>query len=134
MKWIKKLFKKKPKLTEADLKWNKMCDMYAEGTLPSPYEEIFDYDSGIQGEGHHCYFDNCGDDLKRIIEVLMNNLPEVLKENLKNAYDCFNRLESGSESEDDVNAIEECDSVYYKNEELIKNILEEYASTIDLSK
>ncbi len=132
MKWLKKLFKKKHKLTEANLKWNKMCDMYGEGTLPSPYYEIFDYDSGIQGEGHYCYFDNCGDDLNKIIDVLMNNLPSVLKENLKKAYDCYNRLENESALEDDENAIEECNSVYYSNEELIKNILQEYANTLSL--
>ncbi len=132
MKWFKKIFKKKHKLTEANLKWNKMCDMYGEGTLPSPYYEMFDYDSGIQGEGHYCYFDNCGDDLNKIIDVLMNNLPSVLKENLKKAYDCYNRLENESALEDDENAIEKCNSVYYSNEELIKNILQEYANTLSL--
>lgn len=133
MKWLRKLFKKKYKLTEDNLKWNKMCDMYDERTLPSPYYEIFDYDSGIQGEGHYCYFDNCGDDLNRIIGVLMNNLPPVLKENLRNAYDCYIRLENECDEENDEKTIIECDSVYYKNEKLIKNVLQEYANTLNLS-
>ena len=62
-----KLFKKKkrPELTEAQRKFNKLWHMYASGKLTESAPGIYalcDYEGGVNGEGHSGWFsktENC---------------------------------------------------------------------------
>ena len=55
MKFLKK---KKVELTEEQLKWNKMWELWTEGHADSPYAELMTYQSEINNGGHSQYFDN----------------------------------------------------------------------------
>ena len=44
--------KKKVKLTEKELKWNKLWELWAEGHIDSPYSELMTYQSEINNGGH----------------------------------------------------------------------------------
>ena len=48
--------KKKVVLTEEQLKWNKIWDLWAEGEAESPYAELITYQSEINNGGHGQYF------------------------------------------------------------------------------
>ena len=50
--------KKKGALTEAQLKWNKMWELWAEGKAGSPYAELMTYQSEVNNGGHSQYFSN----------------------------------------------------------------------------
>ena len=52
------LKKKKVELTEEQLKWNKMWELWTEGHADSPYAELMTYQSEINNGGHSQYFDN----------------------------------------------------------------------------
>lgn len=127
--------KKEATLSEDAIRWNKMFELWSNGDLPSPYSELVGYYGEIAGEGHPCYFDNTAGtyDLEKTVEILAENLPEKLSENLKEAYAFYVR----SLSEDDEAACEElykkmyeCDIVYDKNQGLLEAVLQEYANTL----
>ncbi|MBR3802950.1 MAG: DUF4375 domain-containing protein [Clostridia bacterium] len=129
------LFKKKQvELTEEQLKWNKMWDLWTEGEVESPYAELMTYQGEINNGGHSQYFFNIenNDDLDKEMSALENILSDKLIDNLHRAYKAHLILE---ENEDDENAeeiIEQCDDMFYENEEEINNKLQEYAYKIQL--
>ena len=47
--------KKKVELTEEQLKWNKMWDLWTDGEAESPYAELMTYQSEINNGGHGQY-------------------------------------------------------------------------------
>lgn len=126
--------KKKVELTEEQLKWNKMWELWAHGQAESPYAELMTYQSEINNGGHGQYFfnvENTGD-LNKEISALETILSDELINNLQKAYRAHLVLE---EKEDDENAeeiIEKCDNIFYENEEAINCKLEEYANKIQL--
>ena len=129
------LFKKKQvELTEEQLKWNKMWDLWTEGEVESPYAELMTYQGEINNGGHSQYFFNIenNDDLDKEMSALENILSDKLIDNLHRAYKAHLIVE---ENEDDENAeeiIEQCDDMFYENEEEINNKLQEYAYKIQL--
>ena len=97
--------KKKVELTEAQLKWNKMWELWTEEKTKSPYNELMTYQSEINNGGHSQYFCN-GDnvsDLKKEMSALEEILTPLLRENLQKAYEAHLILE---EKEDDEKAEE----------------------------
>ena len=58
------------------------------------------------------------------MKVLDAVLPEKLKDNLHDAYKAYLVI---SEKEDDENIIEQCDDIFYENEDEVNDILERYA-------
>lgn len=50
--------KNKVKLTEKELKWNKMWELWAKECADSPYSELMTYQSEVNNGGHAQYFDN----------------------------------------------------------------------------
>ena len=60
--------------------------------------------------------------------MLENVLPSKLRANLKKAYEAHLALEEKEEDEELVEVLEQCDDVFYENEEEIIRILEEYAA------
>ena len=126
--------KKKVELTEEQLKWNKMWELWTEEKVDSPYAELMTYQSEINNGGHGQYFTNGESigDLQKEMSALKSVLSAKLIGNLQKAYEAYLVLE---EKEDDENAeeiIEQCDNVFYENEEEINRILKTYASEIEL--
>lgn len=125
--------KKKTELTEEQLKWNKMWELWAQGEAESPYAELMTYQGEINNGGHYQYFtnaENTGNILKEI-SALKTVLPEKLKKILPIAYEAYLTLEE-KENEKSEEIIAQSDKVFFENEEEINHILEEYAVRMEL--
>ena len=126
--------KKKVELTEEQLKWNKMWELWTEEKVKSPYTELMTYQSEINNGGHSQYFCNVENvsDLQKEMSALEEILPSLLKENLQNAYKAHLILEEKEDDERAEEILEQCDDVFYENEEQINNILQQYANTLEI--
>ena len=126
--------KKKVELTEDQLKWNKMGDLWTDGKADSPYAELMTYQSEINNGGHSQYFCNVenNEDLSKEMSALENILSDKLVDNLHKAYKAYLILEENEEDEKAEEIMEQCDDMFYKNEEEINNKLQEYADKIQL--
>lgn len=123
----------KRELSEAEQKWNRMWDLWAEGEAESPWAELMEYESEVNNGGHSQYFfnkANC-ETLDEQVSKILPLLPEPLCGNLKRGYDAFSAQDDIC---DDVNdeLFEECDDVFYENEQLLIQILKKYADSLDL--
>lgn len=120
--------KAKPALSEDELKWNRIWDLWAEGNAESPYAELMTYEAEVNNGGHFQYFDNtenCGD-LKTDVSVLLSVLPEPLKENLRKSY--IVSLSHENINDDAVeDPFEKYDEVFYRHEQLLIDLLKPYA-------
>ncbi len=125
--------KKKVELTEEQLKWNKMWELWTEEKTKSPYTELMTYQSEINNGGHSQYFCNVDNvsDLKKEMSALEEILTPLLRENLQKAYKADLILE-GKEDEEAEEILDRCDDVFYENEEQINRILQEYANTLEI--
>ena len=126
--------KKKVELTEEQLKWNKMWDLWVEGKVDSPFSELMEYQSQVNNGGHDQYFinvENTGD-LQKEMSALEQILSEKLNSNLKRAYKAYLVLEEKEGDEKAEETLEQCDDVFYENEEEINQALKEYASKVEL--
>ena len=114
--------------------WDRMWELWGEGNADSPYAEVLTYQSEINNGGHDQYFlnvENTGD-LQKEMAALETVLSEKLQKNLRNAYYAYQQL-TDSESDEDTEAIlEQCDDIFYQNEEEINCILKEYAAKMKL--
>ena len=126
--------KKKVELTEEQQKWNKMWDLWVEGKVDSPYAELMTYQSEINNGGHDQYFTNVENisDITKEMTALVDILPKQLISNLQKAYDAYLVLEEKEEDEKSEEILEQCDDVFYENEEEINRLLEEYAEKMGL--
>ena len=118
---------------EAERKWNHMWDLWVAGEAASPYAQLMEYESEVNNGGHSQYFfnvANCGD-LKAEVETILPVLPEPLRENLERGYDAFAAQNDICDDENDE-LFEECDQVFYANEQLLTRILEKYANSLTL--
>lgn len=59
-------------------------------------------------------------------------MPEILKDNFKEAYNAYLVLYKDEDNEEAQVKLDECDDIFYQNESEINKILEEYASRIEL--
>ena len=125
--------KKKVELTEEQLKWNKMWELWTEEKTESPYAELMTYQSEINNGGHSQYFCNVDNvsDLKKEMSALEEILTPLLRENLQKAYEAHLILEE-KEDEEAEEILDQCDDVFYENEEQINRILQEYANTLEI--
>lgn len=127
-------FRKEEELPVADRKWNKMWDLWVAGEAEPPYAELMEYDAEVNNGGHSQYFfnvANCGD-LTAPAKTLLNTLPEPLLSNFRSAYEAFSGQEDICDDENDE-LFDQCDSVFYDNEQLLLDMLASYAQTMDLS-
>lgn len=126
--------KKKVELTEEQLKWNKMWELWTEEKTKSPYTELMTYQSEINNGGHSQYFCNVDNvsDLKKEMSALEKILTSPLYKNLKNAHKAYLILEENEEDENADEILEQCDNVFYENEEQINFILQEYANKLEI--
>ncbi len=121
-------------LNKEQLQWNKMWDLWTEEKAESPYAELMTYQSEINNGGHDQYFlnvENIGN-LEKEMSVLEQILSAKLKENLRKAYQAYLVLEENEDDEDAEEMLEQCDDIFYENEDEINHALEEYASKIEL--
>ena len=119
--------------TNEDRKWNLMMDLWIEEDLPAPYQELITYDNEVNNGGHAQYFFNTADcrDIKTEIETILPALPDLLHENLKQGLKAFLALDDVIyDPENEV--FNQCDEVFYDNEELLIEILNQFAATLDL--
>ena len=125
--------KKKVELTEEQLKWNKMWELWAEGHADSPYAELMTYQSEINNGGHSQYFDNVSNtsDLQKEMLSLETILSLEFKQMLERAYKAYLILEE-KDDEKAEEIIEQCDIWFFENEKEINCILKEYATKIEL--
>ena len=125
--------KKRVELTEEQLKWNKMWELWTESLVDSPYEELMTYQSEVNNGGHSQYFTNVENtsDLQKEMLSLETILPSKLRESLEKAYKAYLTLEE-KDDEKAEEILEQCDHLFYENEEEINHILEEYATKIEL--
>ncbi len=126
--------KKKVELTEEQLKWNKMWELWSEEKSESPYAELMTYQSEVNNGGHDQYFTNVENvsDLQKEMSALETILSKKLVDNLKKAYKAYLVLEEKEEDEKAEEILEQCDDMFYENEEEINHALEEYCSKIEL--
>lgn len=126
--------KKKVVLTQEQLKWNKIWDLWTEGEAESPYAELMTYQSEINNGGHGQYFFNVENngDLNEEMTILTTVLSDELVDNLHKAYKAHLILEENEDDEKAEEIIEDCDNVFYENEEEINSKLEAYADKIQL--
>ena len=126
------IFKKKQvELTEEQRKWNRMWELWTEEKAEAPYAQLMTYQSEVNNGGHDQYFTNVENisDLQKEITGLAAILPQNHQSNLQTAYRAYLALD------DDENAegiLEQCDAVFYENEDELNCILEKYATTIEL--
>ena len=121
--------KTKVELTESQLKWNRMWELWTEGKVESPIGELMTYQSEINNGGHSQYFFNTGniDDLQMNLVNILSILPKELKDNLESAYKSYMALEQNEDNEEAEKILEKCDDVFYENEHKIIRILEQYS-------
>ena len=126
--------KKKIELTEEQLRWNKMWDLWVEGKVDSPFAELMEYQGQVNNGGHDQYFTNVENtgDLQKEMSALEQILSEKLNSNLKRAYKAYLVLEEKEGDEKAEETLEQCDDVFYENEEEINQVLKEYASKIEI--
>ena len=126
--------KKKVELTVEQQKWNKMWELWTEEKVETPYAELMTYQSEINNGGHSQYFTNVENigDLQKEMSALEQILSKKLGTNLKKAYKAYLVLEENEDDEKSEETLEQCDDVFYENEEEINYALEEYASKIEL--
>ena len=119
-------------LSEDDEKWNKMWDMWVNGEIPSPYSELMTYQSEINNGGHSQYFLNIEntEDVSKALESLNGILSQVHKDNLETAYKASLLLKQDEENEKAEDKLNECDNVFYENEEEINCILKAFCNDL----
>ena len=129
------LFKKgKTELSDEQRKWNKMWELWTENRAETPYAELMTYQSEINNGGHDQYFfnvENTGD-LQKEMETLETVLSPKMQRNLQDAYNAYQIWTDSVTDEKAEATLEQCDNIFYKNEEEINCILKEYAASMEL--
>ena len=121
-------------ISEADEKWNRIWDLWAEGEIESPYNELMTYQSEVNNGGHHQYFLNTENngDVRKDIDALCTILSSVLTENIQTAFKSYVELEQDKNIEANEEILEKCDDVFYENEEMINGILERFCKEAEI--
>ena len=127
------IFKKKEPMTDEQLKWEYLWEKWQLEEVPEPCNTIMTYYKEIKKEGHTRFFINiafCGE-VEKAVEKIGSLLPPVLCENLKTAYSHYVILVN-EENEETESKIRECDTFFDENEQLILDIIQEYADTLEV--
>ena len=126
------IFKKELlELTEEQRKWNKMWELWVDEKAEAPYAQLMTYQSEVNNGGHDQYFTNVENtsDLQAEISILETILPITHRSNFQTAHKAYMALE---EDERAAETLEQCDNVFWENEDELNRILESYAATIVL--
>lgn len=126
-------FKKKAPVSEEQKKLDYLWELWRLEEAHAPYSTLMTYYTEITKGSHISFFLNiayCGD-VEKAVNKICEALPEILKENLQTAYSHYLVL-INEENEETENKIRECDIVFDKNKQLIIDILQEYANTLEV--
>ena len=123
---------KEQKLSEKDLKWNKMWDLWTKGEIPSPIADLMTYQSEVNNGGHAQFFDNVSSTghLGAVMQALNIVLPNDIRITLTEAYNAL-RV-NGPDAAENEAFYEHADEVFYAKEHLIDKILEKFSLEIEL--
>ena len=112
----------------------KLWELWEAGKIDSPLAELMTYQAEINNGGHDQYFLNVGNkgSLPEEMAALESVLSAKLKRNLKKAHKAYLALEEDEDDEKAEETLEQCDDVFYENEEDINRILIEYAAKLEL--
>ena len=127
------IFKKKEPLTDEQLRMEHLWELWRLEEIPEPYNTLMTYYKEIKKEGHTRFFINiafCGE-VQKAVEKIGALLPEILRENLKTAYSHYVIL-INEENEETEKKISECDKVFDENEQLLLDMIQEYANTLEI--
>ena len=129
---LKRAKVKENKISEADLKFNKMWDLWAEGNIPSPYADLMTYQSEVNNGGHDQFFLNVASTghLHAVMKELKKIVPFDIKLSLVEAYNAYKV--NGEDAEENESFFDHADEVFYEKEEKINKILEKFSETIQL--
>lgn len=119
--FLKNLFKKKAKKIDLTSPWNILWDNWSNGKLEEPYASLRTYSSGINGDGHHCFFDNEEENVEIILKELKKLLSKEFIFTINKAYKAH-KNDNNVEDNYDI-----ADDYFYVHEEEINNVLQEYA-------
>lgn len=123
---------KSVKLTESEVKWNKLWELYGNGKWDNPIFYLCDYESGINGEGHFGFFFNTGNSQENGLQTycveLRKVFPNDLYDNFNKAYQCWLQ----GDDEQSEKACNVADEFFYQNENKIIEILQRYANTLEI--
>lgn len=96
--------------------WNNLWKLYADMNVSKENELLCDYHSGVNGGGHHCFFDNCRE-CEELISILNSLLPKTFFDTINKAYSAYLKDKR-------VTALcDKADRYFYKNEQIIVDIL-----------
>ena len=110
-----------------------MWQLWANGQVEPPYDQLMTYQSEVYNGGHSQFFYNAEDtgDLDGVVREVLSILPEELAQNLQTGYDAFKKYK---DADDDCmdEVLDNCDDVFYENEEEINALLREFADRLEL--
>ncbi len=127
------IFKKKEPMTDEQLKLEYLWEQWRLEEVPEPYNTLMTYYKEIKKEGHTRFFLNiafCGE-VEKAVEKIGSLLPDILCENLKTAYSHYVILVN-EENEETEQKIRECDTFFDENEQLLLDMIQEYADTLEV--
>ena len=127
------IFKKKEPMTDEQLKMEQLWDLWRLEEVPEPYNTLMTYYKEIKKEGHTRFFINiafCGE-VEKAVKKIGALLPPVLCENLETAYYHYVILVN-EENEETEQKIRDCDTFFDENEQLLLDIIQEYADTLEV--
>jgi len=132
--WFKRKKREEIQLSEEELKWNKMWELWENEEVESPYFELMTYYSEVNNGGHGQFWDYVSDngDLSTYLNSLYKIMPDELKENINKSYKAYLEMCEVEYSEAADEVLMKCDEVFAENENVIENILKEYANSIVL--
>ena len=128
------IFKKKKAVLSTEDKLDKMWELWADGKLDLPCAKLMTYESEVNNGGHSQYFFNVANNgnLAEEVEAVLAMLPEPLRENLARGYAAFSAQEDISDDDENEELFEECDDMFYEQEQLIIDILYEAAKSFSV--
>ena len=127
------IFKKKEPMTDEQLKMEYLWEQWRLEEVPEPYNTLMTYYKEIKKEGHTRFFLNiafCGE-VEKAVNKIGDLLPSVLCENLKTAYSHYVILVN-EENEETEQKIRDCDTFFDENEQLLLDMIQEYANTLEV--
>lgn len=127
------IFKKKEPMTDEQLKMEYLWEQWRLEEVPEPYNTLMTYYKEIKKEGHTRFFLNiafCGE-VEKAVNKIGDLLPSVLCENLKTAYSHYVILVN-EENEETEQKIRDCDTFFDENEQLLLDMIQEYADTLEV--
>ena len=124
------IFKKKEAPT-AEENLDRLWELWEMGDLKDPCAALMTYESEVNNGGHSQYFFNIANtgDLAAEVEAVLPLLPEPLRQNLNRGYAAF-AAQADISDDDNEDLFEECDAVFYENEHLLIDILQETANRL----